>query len=473
MKKISEVVPNQYGKLPERILQFGEGNFLRAFVDWMVELANRQGILNSSIVICQPIAQGLADLLNEQNGQYTLVMSGLEKGEAKREVLPVSSVSRSINPYQDFGSYLEVAENPDLEFVISNTTEAGISYAEGDRLEDRPASSFPAKVTQLLFHRYKHFDGAADKGLIFLPCELIDDNGHHLKEIVTRYAEEWALGKDFLKWLAEHNEFTSTLVDRIVTGRPHNQAELEAEFGYSDKLIDTSEVFNLWVIEGSEEASTRFPVHETEANVIWTDNVKPYKLRKVRILNGGHTATVLAGIVGGHEIVRDMCNDPIYEAFFNRLMFEEIIPTIDLPQEELEQFAHDVLDRFRNPYIDHALLDISLNSVSKYNARVLPTLLDAIEQNGEVPSLLSFSLAALIRFYEGKRDDGSEYPVRDTEEVLEFFSQPQDAASVLAHADFWGGRNLAEVEGLLDSVEAHLENIREHGVNETLEGLLK
>ncbi len=488
MKPITEVVEKQFSERKERILQFGGGNFLRAFVDWMVELGNRQGLLDTSIVIVQPIAQGLADLINEQKGQYTLVMSGLENGEAKREVMALSSVSRCLNPYKDFAEYIKIAENPDLQFVVSNTTEAGISYNEGDKLDDQPASSFPAKVTQFLYHRYKHFDGAKDKGLIFLPVELIDDNGHHLKEIVTRYATEWNLGDSFLNWLLEANEFTSTLVDRIVTGRPQNQQELEEEFGYQDKLIVTSEIFNLWVIEGSERAASLFPVHETQANVIWTKDVKPYKLRKVRILNGGHTGTVLAGIVGGHDIVREMCNDPVYEAYFNKLIFEEIIPTINLPREELEQFANDVLDRFRNPYINHKLMDISLNSVSKYNARVLPTLLDSIEKNGTIPEALAFSLAALLRFYQGKmeggkylgtKDDGSHYEIHDTQEVTSFFADllakaasNDFAAGALANKDFWSGKDLTEVDGLLESVQKHLAAINTNGVNEALKGIV-
>ncbi len=488
LKSITEAIPNQFGKNPERILQFGEGNFLRAFVDWMVELCNRKGLLNSSIVIVQPIENGLADIINEQNGQYTLVMSGLENGEPKREIMQLSSVSRCLNPYRDWEDYIKIAENPDLQFVVSNTTEAGIAYSEGDQVTDKPASSFPAKVAQFLHHRFQHFQGDPTKGLIFLPVELIDDNGHHLREIVTRYAKEWNLGDDFLNWLANANEFTSTLVDRIVTGRPQNQQELEEELGYQDKLIVTSEVFNLWVIEGSERAQSLFPVAETEANVIWTQDVKPYKLRKVRILNGGHTGTVLAGIVGGHEIVREMCNDPIYAAYFNKLMFEEIIPTIDLPRAEIEQFANDVLDRFRNPYINHKLLDISLNSISKYNARVLPSLLDSIEANGKVPEALSFSLAALIRFYlcreingqyEGTRDNGSHYPIHDTEEVIQFFAELSKSDSTagvaektLAKAAFWSNRDLTEVPGLLQAVEQHLSSIMTNGVNETLKGIV-
>ncbi len=476
MKKINETIEKRYNKYPEKILQFGEGNFLRAFTDWMINKGNKENVYQGSIVLCQPIAPGLANLINDQEGLYTLAMRGLENGQAVEKTEQITSVSRCINPYEDYNALLDIARSADLEVVISNTTEAGISYKEGDKLTDTPPSSFPAKITALLFERYKAFNGAGDKGLLFLPVELIDNNGAELKRIVLQYANEWKLGEEFVNWIETANEFTSTLVDRIVTGYPKDQIDyFEEKLGYKDNLIVTSELFNLWVIEGKKEWSEILPIHKTDANVIWTEDVTPYKKRKVRILNGAHTSTVLAAYLGGHDIVLDFMNDEIFKSYLNKLMFNEIIPTLDLPKEELESFACDVIDRFANPYIKHRLLDISLNSASKFNARCLPSLLEYIEEKNEIPTHLTFSLAAFIKFYQGKliegqymgaRFDGTTYAIKDDAEVIEFFantwakgSAADVAHDVLSNTALWSGKDLSEVAGLEDAVTKHLINM--------------
>lgn len=476
MKKINEIIEKKYNKYPERILQFGEGNFLRAFTDWMINKANQENVYQGSIVLCQPIAPGLANLINEQDGLYTLAMRGIENGEAVEKIEQITSVSRCINPYEDYNALLEIARSTDLEVVISNTTEAGIAYKEGDKLTDAPPSSFPAKVTALLHERYKAFNGAADKGLLFLPVELIDNNGAELKRIVLQYANEWELGEEFINWIENSNEFTSTLVDRIVTGYPKDQLDyFEEKLGYKDNIIVTSELFNLWVIEGNKKWADKLPIHKTDANVIWTEDVTPYKKRKVRILNGSHTSTVLAAYLAGHDIVLDFMNDEVFKNYLNKLMFNEIIPTLDLPKEELESFASDVIDRFANPYIKHRLLDISLNSASKFNARCLPSLLEYVEAKNEVPKHLTFSLAAFIKFYQGKlvegqyvgtRFDGTTYTIKDDAEVIEFFAQTwakenvtKVAHDVLSNTALWSGKDLTTVAGLEKAVAKHLTNM--------------
>ena len=473
MKKINEIIEQKYNKYPEKILQFGEGNFLRAFTDWMINKANKENVYQGSIVLCQPIAPGLANLINEQEGLYTLAMRGIENSQAVEKIEQITSVSRCINPYEDYNALLDIARSADLEVVISNTTEAGISYKEGDKLTDAPPSSFPAKVTALLYERYKAFDGASDKGLLFLPVELIDNNGAELKRIVLQYAKEWELGEEFINWIETANKFTSTLVDRIVTGYPKDQLDyFEEKLGYKDNIIVTSELFNLWVIEGKKEWSHILPIHKTDANVIWTEDVTPYKKRKVRILNGSHTSTVLAAYLAGHDIVLDFMNDEVFKNYLNKLMFNEIIPTLDLPKEELESFASDVIDRFANPYIKHRLLDISLNSASKFNARCLPSLLEYVEANNEIPKYLTFSLAAFIKFYQGKlvegqyvgtRFDGTTYTIKDDAEVIEFFSKTwtkgciaEVAHDVLSNTDLWSGKDLTTVSGLEESVAKYL-----------------
>lgn len=491
MKSVNETVKKVYGNYPEKVLQFGEGNFLRAFVDWMIDKANRDGIYQGSIVLCQPIEKGLKDMINAQDGVYTLAMRGSENGKAVENIEVITSVSRCINPYEDkdYDALMDLAKSPDLEVVVSNTTEAGIAYHAGDKLTDRPPVSFPAKVTAFLYERYRAFDGAADKGLLFLPVELIDNNGAELKRIVLQYADEWDLGEGFVNWVENANEFTSTLVDRIVTGYPRDEVNyFEEKLGYKDNIIDTSELFNLWVIEGDKKWADKLPVHRTDAHVIWTDDVKPYKKRKVRILNGAHTSTVLAAYLAGFDIVMDFMKDDTFRTFMNDVIYKEVIPTLDLPKKELEDFAAAVNDRFANPYIKHKLLDISLNSCSKFNARCLPSLLGYVEEKKELPKCLTFSLAAFIKFYQGEmkdgaytgtRKDGTAYPIRDDADVLEFFSDIWSrldadgiAQAVLSKTEFWSGKDLTEVPGLKDAVAGYLKEMETADVRTIVERLI-
>lgn len=490
MKKVNETVEKIYGKYPEKILQFGEGNFLRAFADWMVDLTNERGEFKGSIVLCQPIPQGNPAMFDEQDSVYTLVMRGIEDGKAVEKSRKITSVSRCINAYANWDEVLKLAKSADLKAVISNTTEAGIAYKAGDKVTDAPPSSFPAKVAVFLYERYKTFNGAEDKGLLFLPVELIDFNGTELKRIVLQYAKEWNLEQAFIDWVETANKFTNTLVDRIVTGYPKDQiAEFEEKLGYKDNILVTSEVFNLWVIEGKKEWADILPVHKSGANVIWTDDVKPYKMRKVRILNGGHTSTVLAAYLAGHDIVLDFMNDPLFKKYLDVLLQKEVIPTLDLPLQELQDFAASVGDRFANPYIKHKLLDISLNSCSKFNARCLPSLLEYVNRLGDLPEVLTFSLAAFIKFYDikkegdtykGKRAKGDEYQVKDDEAVMEFFAEiwkTKDAAAiakaVLSKKDFWSGKDLTEVKGLADAVALYLHELNTKPVEEVVKSIIK
>ena len=490
MKTINDVIEKKYGNYPEKVLQFGEGNFLRAFVDWMIDKANRDGIYQGSIVLCQPIAQGLKDMINAQDGVYTLAMRGAENGQPVEKIEVITSVSRCINPYENYEDLMEIARSADLEVVVSNTTEAGIAYHAGDQPTDRPPVSFPAKVTAFLYERYKAFHGDPEKGLLFLPVELIDNNGAELKRIVLQYAQEWELGQEFTDWINTANAFTSTLVDRIVTGYPRDEVSyFEEKLGYKDNIIDTSELFNLWVIEGDKKWADKLPVHKTDANVIWTDDVKPYKKRKVRILNGAHTSTVLAAYLAGFDIVGDFMKDDTVRTFMNNVIYQEVIPTLDLPKEELESFAAAVNDRFANPYIKHKLLDIALNSCSKFNARCLPSLLGYVEEKGVLPKCLTFSLAAFIKFYQGEwkdgvytgtRKDGTQYPLRDDESVIRFFADAWSendakgtAAAVLSNKDFWSGKDLTEVPGLKDAVAGYLKEMEEKEIKEIMAELIR
>lgn len=491
MDSINKVVHKEYADRPERILQFGTGNFLRAFADWMIDKANKQGLYNGSIVISQVTPGSSGDRINKQEGMYTVVLRGIDHGEAVEQSEVISSVSRCINPYADYDALLGLARSADLEVVISNTTEAGISYHAGDKPDDRPPVSFPAKVCAFLYERYKTFEGAADKGLLFLPVELIDNNGAELKRLVLQYASEWGLEAGFIAWVEEANHFCSTLVDRIVPGYPRDQVDYFREkLGYEDNCLVAAEPFNLWVIEGKQEWADILPVHKTDAHVIWTDNVAPYKKRKVRILNGGHTSSALAAYLAGHNTVLEMMQDDVFSRYLDKALYEEIIPTLDLPKDELMSFAAEVKDRFRNPYIKHQLLDISLNSCSKWGVRVMPSLLGYTELNGgKLPAALTFSLAAFIAFYHGemvdgvytgRRSDGTAYPIRDDAEVLSFFNDTWNSGlsiaeisnKILGNASLWNGHDLTQIAGLAEAVAAHLEALKTHSVQEVISKLL-
>ncbi|MCP4974785.1 MAG: tagaturonate reductase [Maribacter sp.] len=466
-------------KYTERILQFGEGNFLRAFANWMIQQMNDKANFDTGVVVVQPIDQGLVKILNEQNGLYTLYLNGIKNSEAVSEHQIIDCIQRGINPYKDFDAYMANAQNPEFRFIISNTTEAGIAYNATDKLKDAPQKSFPGKLTALLHKRFMHFGGASDKGLIVIPCELIDRNGDNLKKIILQYAEDWKLGEGFVKWINDDNIFCNTLVDRIVPGYPKDKMDsITKELGYEDKLVVEGEQFHLWVIEGPKSVKDEFPAGECGLNVVFTDNMEPYRTRKVRILNGAHTTLVPVGYLYGIDKVRESLEDPIVGSYLKQTIFEEICPTLDLPDEELKQFSNDVLDRFRNPYLEHALMSISLNSVSKYKTRVLPSVIEYINRKNALPKRLLFSLAALIAFYKGERNKES-IILKDNNDVLDFFKEQWTSdnyesivRNVLSNINFWG-EDLSKFEGIQELVTSNLENIMVNGMQKTLKSLVQ
>lgn len=423
--------PAELLNYPEKVIQFGEGNFLRAFVEWMFHKTNKAGLFKGRVVVVQPIEQGRVKNLNEQDGLYTLLIRGQQSGKIvdDREIIPV--ISRGLEANTQWEEVLKCAENPDIEYFVSNTTEAGIAYRAEDKLTDQPPVSFPGKLTVYLYRRYQHFQGDPSKGMVIIPCELIDRNGDNLKKIVLQLAKQWELPEAFSTWVANSNHFLNTLVDRIVTGYPFKEATaLEEEFGYHDQNLNTGEVFHLWVIEGDAALSERLPFHKVGLNVKWVDDLAPYRTRKVRILNGAHTSTVAVACLSGIEFVREAISDEAVGKFLQDVLFEEIIPTLDSDVNELKTFANDVLERFNNPFIDHKWFDIALNSTSKFETRVMPSLRRYVEQSAKLPKKLTFSLAALIAFYRGTEvrngklvgmRNGKEYFVQDDLDTLEFF----------------------------------------------------
>lgn len=451
--------------LKERIIQFGEGNFLRGFADYFVNELNERAGFDTSVVIIKPRPGGSCEVINEQSGEYTTILRGLKNGEVFEEIKKNTCISRAINPYTHYCQFIALARSADLKFVFSNTTEAGIVFDESCSPLDEPQASFPGKVTRFLLERYRFFDGAADAGLIFIPCELIDKNGDKLKECVIKYARLWGLGDGFVSWVEKSCTFTNTLVDRIVTGYPAQRAqEWEKRLGYKDRLMVEAEPFHLWVIEGMSGKKDLLPLDKYGFNVIFTDDCMPYKTRKVRILNGAHTMSVMAAHMCGYKTVLEMMSDGDFDAFIRKGLFEEIIPTIDsLPKEELAEYAESVLERFKNPYLHHRLLDICLNSVAKYRERVVPSLVSYYDMSGSLPPLLTFSLAALILFYRS----GS---ARDDERVISFINE-NATEKILENEQFWG-QNLNEINSLAGEVDRIMASCGKNGVKDTLRSIL-
>ena len=464
---------------PEKVMQFGEGNFLRAFVDDFIDIANEKAGFNGKVVLVQPIAQGLADYINAQEGLYTLYLRGSEKGVKVDDKRVISAVSRCINPYGEWDKVLEFAKSDDLEIIVSNTTEAGIVHETESRFDQAPPISFPAKLTRVLYERFT----AGKKGIVMLSCELIDNNGKELLKCVNQYIDDWGLSEDFRRWVNEENIFCSTLVDRIVPGRIRDAEEvrrLNELNGYEDPLTDVGEVFGIWVIEGPAGLEDRLPFKAAGVPVIVVPDVTPYKKRKVRILNGAHTGFVLGAYLAGFDIVRDCMHDDTVRGFMNKMLNEEVIPTLPLDRKDLEAFAAAVQDRFNNPFVNHELMSISLNSTSKWRARNMPTFLDYIEANGRLPKCLTASLAAYIAFYSNdiqalndkglvcKRPKGNEYTVSDDRWALEFYWDRRNASpealvhDVLTNEQMWG-QDLSVIPGLEAEVVRILKLIREKG----------
>lgn len=418
---------NNKPKRTERIIQFGEGGFLRAFVDWIVQLTDEKTDFDASVVVVQPIEKGMCDMLEKQNCIYTLIMRGLKDGVPTVDKKVIDCISRTVQPYRDFDEYLKLAENSDFRFVVSNTTESGIAFNDSDRPDNAPNITFPAKVTMLL---KKRFDLGLN-GFIFLPCELIEKNGQTLKKYVLEYAKLWNLGTDFEKWVEGENIFCNTLVDRIVTGYPRDE---KIDLGYEDNMLDTSEIFHLWVIEAKDDEQrilkNEFPFEKAGLNIIVTDNLDRYRTRKVRILNGAHTSMIPYALLSKIETVGECMKDEKMSRFVKECVFDEIIPTLDLPTDELIDYANNVFERFSNPYIKHMCSSIALNSVSKFKVRVLPSITEYIKRKGEMPKHLLFSFTRLIEFYK------TDMP-NDDKGVMKFMKE-SDAKTILSNEKLWG-----------------------------------
>ncbi|MWV43900.1 tagaturonate reductase [Paenibacillus sp. HJL G12] len=450
---------------PERVIQFGGGNFMRAFVNWQLQQMNRQGLFQGSAVVVQPTERGLGDLMTRQDCLYTVLLNGIFQNRTVNSQEIITTVSRVINPYTHYEDYLALAEDDGLEFITSNTTEAGIAYHAGDCRGDQPPASFPAKLTALLFRRFE----LRKKGFVIIPCELIDRNGEKLHQLIEQYAREWQLGEAFVTWLREENTFCCSLVDRIVPGYPRGRdQELEHELGYTDELMVTAEPYLLWVIEGPEWLSERLPLDQTGLNVIFTDDMTPYRERKVHLLNGPHTAMVPLGLLAGLETVEEVMQDECFSRFVKEIMEKELAPMLNFPLEDVLAYASDIQERFRNPYIRHELRSISLNSISKFKARLLPILLRYQQEKGILPPLICLSFAALLLSYRGDR-----IPRQDLPEVNDVFdeawSRPSSFVTTILRKESLWGADLTKIPGLIQTIEADIRQLDQSGSRAALQ----
>ena len=461
-------------------MQIGEGNFLRAFVDWMIFKMNNSVGYDSGVTVVQPIDMGRIAQLNEQDGLFTVRLTAMKDGVPDVSYDVVDCVREGVNPYADYHGFLAISNNPDLKLIVSNTTEAGIAFDPENKYTDEPPSSYPGKLTVFLHKRFETFNGAPEKGMVVLPVELIENNGKTLREIILKYTDLWNLGEQFASWVRDHCVFCNTLVDRIVTGYPKDQIEeIQAELGYEDQLIVEGEQFHLWAIDDEPRAREVFPADNAGLNVVFTDDLPYYRRRKVRVLNGAHTSITVIGLTAGIPTVREAIEHDIMGSFIERVVYNEIVPTLG-NSDELKEYAGEILNRFRNPYIKHFLADISLNSVSKYKARILPTVLDYQREFGQLPGGLVLALAALIRYYKGELR-GEAVGLRDDPEAIAFIKEAWASAKgdvaavvdqVLSAEHFWG-QDLTQVDGLAEKTASYLEEINSDDPSEALMKLLR
>ena len=479
MERLNRTTAPQAKTYTEKVIQFGEGNFLRAFIEWIIWKTNQKTDFNASVVVVQPIDRGMVDMLNEQDGLYHLNLQGLLDGKPVDSIDLIDVISRGINPYRDFQDYLKLAEQPEMRFIISNTTEAGIAFDPACKFTDAPASSYPGKLVQLLYHRYEYFKGDLSKGFIIFPCELIFLNGKHLKECIYQYIELWKLGEDFKNWFEKACGVYCTLVDRIVPGYPRdNAAELCERAGYEDHLLDKAEIFHLWVIEAPKEVAKEFPADKAGLNVLFVPSEAPYHERKVTLLNGPHTVLSPVGYLSGLNTVRECCEDETIGAFVHKVMYEELLPTLNLPEEELRKFAGDVLERFKNPFVKHFVTSIMLNSFPKFKTRDLPGLKTYLERKGELPKGIVLGLAGICTYYKGGKRGDDEIVVNDDEAIknllLELWASGDVAAVAkgVLGAEFIWDEDLNAVPGLTELLTADLALIQKEGMRAAVKSVL-
>lgn len=465
---------------PVKILQFGGGNFLRAFCNWMVDILNQEAQFRGSVIIVKPTKRGDYASLRQQDGLFHVSLNGLKAGHSITQNRLIQCVRTIIHPYLDWSAYLATAEIPTIRYIISNTTESGIVFNDEDRFGDAPPREFPAKLTVWLYHRYQCFLGDESKGCVFLPCELIEQNGDALRQSILQYAEAWELGWDFQKWITHYNYFCNTLVDRIVAGYPKDKAdEIQESIGFQDKLLVAGEYYHSWVIQAPDFLETEIPFAKTDLNVHFVKDLKPYREMKVRLLNGAHTSMVPIGYLMGISTVGEFMKHPKTYPFIIEELKQEIAPTLLASAQETHPFIADTVERFQNPHIKHQLLSIALNSISKFKTRLLPSLLRFQQQHQKLPQRIVFALAALIHFYRGTWQ-GKVIPLKDDPAVISFFQSAWQSAAgaplelaaiVLANEELWG-QDIRQIDGLQEVLANYISKIEVSGIEPIIEELM-
>lgn len=477
--------PKLKSNRPEKIIQFGEGNFIRAFMDWMIHQMNKKGTFNGQIVAIQPTPHGkIVSKLNAQNGLFTVILRGVLNGQIINNHEVITSISRGINPYTNWQEVLKCAENPEMEFVFSNTTEAGLIYNPEDAANMTPPLSYPAKLTLFLYHRYKYFNGAKDKGMYIIPCELLENNGELLKNILLKYCEDWNLPKEFKTWLKTNNKFYNSLVDRVVSGYPKDAIEtITQKLGYKDTLVTCGEPFHFLALEGDKSLNDKLPFIKSDLNVVIEKDITKYRQRKVRLLNGGHTANVPASFLAGLDTVSEMMDDEITGKFARQTIKNIILPSISMDKQMLENFADAVIERFQNPFIKHQLLSILLNCTSKFKVRVLPSLIQYYEKFNIFPQNLCFSFAAYIYLYKSNNRNGQFFEFIDDNVAIKklhtawqlydnsLTSANNVAMQILNDTELWG-IDLSIYPKLIHDVGKYLYEIDINGTKKIMQSLL-
>ena len=465
--------------LPERAVQFGTGAFLRGFVEYFLDEANRRGLFDGRVVLVGSTGSGRDAALAEQDGLYTLAVQGIDGGEPVERLRVIGSVSRALSASREWEAVLSVARDPHLELVFSNTTEVGIAYDAADRQDDAPPRSFPAKLARFLLERGRAFGFAEDRGLVVLPCELIERNGATLREIVLRHAAAWGVEPEFARWVERSVAFCDTLVDRIVPGAPpaEERARLLARCGYDDAMLTSCEVYRLFAIQPPDDAArARLRFAAADPGVLVVPDVTPYRERKVRLLNGAHTLLVPVALALGCETVREAVTHEAAGAFVRLAMREEIVPHVDA--EGAAEFAEAVLERFANPFVRHALIDITLQATMKTRVRVVPSIVAYAAREGRVPPSLAFGFAAFLAWGRGdvqrtRREAGRSVPADDGAARLSaLWAAHEDAPGLvraaLADRELWGA-DLAAIPGFSETVAEHLGRIRADGMRAALD----
>lgn len=483
MDKLDRLTANVSKIHPEKILQFGGGNFLRGFVDWMVDVYNEKTCAGLGILVVKPTEQGDYEAWRAQGGLFHVLTEGIKNGKLVDESRLVKCVSRIVHAYEEWAAFLKSAENPAMRYIISNTTETGIRFSENDKITDTPPHEFPAKLTLWLHHRYQHFGGSMEAGCVLFPTELLALNGSLLRDCILQYADHWGLATDFKKWISAANIFCNTLVDRIIPGVGKNEMEAAWQrLGFQDEMVTQGEPYHLWAIEAPQSVREELPLDKIGLNIIYTDDLTPYRTSKVRILNGAHTVMVSVAYLYGLETVRETVEHEVLGRYVHEIIFNEILPTLDLPDMDVELFANNVLDRYRNPYIHHKLLSISLNSISKFKVRILPSLFAFQQKKDFLPKYIVLSFAAIIRFYKGEYN-GLKIPLNDEPYIIEFFKkiweEHDGSAAGISHLiqkilqweKAWG-MDLSGMPGLHGLLVEYVTEIETAGMQATLKSCI-